>query len=238
MRDIRPGQREAQALASLDRALPRLQKSAPRAGTFTIVGGGPSVADHVEELAEAETIACINHTHDWLIGRGIIPTYTILYEIIEPVAVGITPRAQVTYLIASQCNERTFEHFEGCHVLMWHAANSIPDADLAAREPGAVLVTGGATTAVRALNLGYLMGWRHFAGYGLDSSFDGNSHVYHHADGDCIDVPFNGNNYRTYKIYAKQAEQVIRFRERHADVRMTVHGRGLLPDMFEHHFGD
>lgn len=237
-RDIRPGQREAQTTASLVRNLPRLAKSAPREGVMAIVGGGPSVADHVDRIREANAVTCVNHVHDWLIGQDIIPDFCVLYEIVEPKTVGITPHPDVTYMIASQCNETIFDHFRQSRVMMWHVANAATDKVIQASEPQAQLVRGGATTIVRALNVSYIMGWRDFVAVGVDSSFEDQSHVYGDANPDCVGREFGGKTYKTTKIYAKQAEEVVRFRRNMPNVTLKIYGRGLLPDMYQQTYGD
>lgn len=236
---VEAGQRDIQMLTSLQRDLPRLKRGKPKEGVFAVVGGAPSIKDHLEEIRAADAIICANHVHNWLIERDIVPDYCALFEIVRFWKTGITPHRGVTYLIASQCFDATFDEFAGYPVIMWHTYGS-GQANAAIRKmegDQAPLIAGGSTTIMRGFNIGYQMGWRRFAGIGIDSSFVGQTHVYHNVGGNHMEHRFNGNVYRTIPTMVKQAHDFVKFVKRH-DIEIKVHGSGLLPDMFHHEFGD
>ena len=68
------------------------------------------------------------------------------------------------------------EALEGQRVTLWHGGFDI-DAQLKVLEPyqhkPIVIVGGGYTIGIRALTLGYHLGYRKFVMYGVDSSFSG-----------------------------------------------------------------
>jgi uncharacterized Rossmann fold enzyme len=140
-------------------------------GTLVIVGSGMSVADHVDEIrqekAAGRPVIAVKGAHDWLLERDIVPDAWVCMDPQGKIVNGIQQkRTEVCYLVASQSHPAVFDHLEGCQVVMWHAWAGKEEQDLA---PDAMWVGGGSTSGLRALTLGYLMGFRRFVLYGFDS---------------------------------------------------------------------
>jgi len=114
--------------------LPELaQKTIPRQGKAIIVGGAPSVKDHLEEIKEYQknphnAVFAVNWTHTWLIKNEIIPRACVFFEIDpEPGSALVTCHPDVSYFICSHCHPKTFDSLVGYKRVLWH---SIPNSDI------------------------------------------------------------------------------------------------------------
>lgn len=254
------GRIDAHVGVNIKRKYPRLRVERARAGTFVIAGGGPSIEDHLDRLRELQHepngICAVPGSHAWLMQNGIIPKWCILLEVnIDTRALCETPNDETTYLIASHCHKSTFDHFKGRNIVMWHAFAGSNERKYV-REvdgPDAAILGGGCTSALRALNVGLVLGYRQFEMFGVDSSFskgDERSHVYGtdypwYVKGQIIDIEFNRHWYKTAGYLATQARDFAKFCKIHGPALdmalppprqwgVKVHGEGLLPDMHRH----
>lgn len=91
------------------------RRQLPRFGRCVIVGGAPSIKNHLEEIRELSkdphnAIFCLNWTHTWLIQNGIIPDGCVFFEIdAEPNSILDNAHKGITYFICSHCHPKTFE---------------------------------------------------------------------------------------------------------------------------------
>lgn len=233
-----PGERDNNVLRSLDRDIPWIENAQPRPGVLQVAAGGPSLPD--APIDPHQPIICVNYTHEWLIEQRIIPTFCAFHEIDARLdLLGIKPHPDVTYLLSAQCADVMFEYLKGHRVKQW-----APDMGrrnnqtVKGRIPNAAFIKGGVPAGMRALRLGYALGWRRFACYGFDSSYGQQSHAYCdiETDGD-MDLEWGGQRYRTSPPLVKQAKAFMQF-QRDYGVDIMVHGSGLLPDMHRQQFGD
>lgn len=229
--------------------------------TLCIVGGGPSIEQTLPELidliAGGAKVMAVNMTHDWLIERGVIPTFGIVCDPAEWVVSYQTPTPGVKYLIASQCCDAVFEKFRDVpEVFLFHAEGInedrkiIYDAAVEARLP-TFSVVGGSTTSHRGQDIAaLLLGFAELRFFGLDSSAAGNRmHPYDKPHLDPVNIPFKlldpSNGRELHTIYwtnkpmfhqLRQFEIVLAERRegiragRYPKIRLAFHGSGLLPD--------
>lgn len=233
-----------QATENLARDLPLFVEQSEHGMEAIIVGGGPSLADNLANLrfhkGRGAVVFALNGTHDWLIERGIVPDFHVMLDARPENArfVG-RPHRWVTYLMASQCHPSVFDALEGQHVIVWTACTDAPENDqaLAARFPGkpVMLVGGGATVGLKAMNLAYLWGFRRFSLYGFDSSYRGEAnHAYRQDLNDResrMEVHAAGKDFICAPWMAKQT---MEFQGQYRQLtslgcRINVHGDGLLP---------
>lgn len=231
--------------------LPELeQKILPRRGSAIIVGGAPSVKNHLEELKTlskdpSNYIFAINWTHTWLINNGIVPHGLVCFEIdVEPGTVLKTAHPDVTYYICSHCDQKTFDQLQGFKRVLWHSvpnseAESKVKEELFANSP---TVGGGVVTFTRTLIIALFLGYRNFEVFGCDSSYpeDENTHVDGYEtlmndekDGFYVYARNNTTNdvqrFRTIGQLTLQHEEFKEFcRVNHGFFTMRVHGDGLL----------
>lgn len=148
--------------------------------TLIICGGGPSIGE-IEQLKQIRAlqkkggkVLAINRTHDWLFTKGITPWAGILLDPVPAVANYIAPRRGVRYYVGSQCHPETLDVFDKPDIqkALWHAA-SVPELDewLTPTERLLCVPANGSTCGLRAILLGYMLGFREIHLFGMDSSY-------------------------------------------------------------------
>lgn len=161
--------------SSLERGLPELAPAlCSHDGTFVIVGSGPSMPQFVDDLkaeqALGRPICAVNHAHDFLVTQGIEPTFFLTIDPRPRADYHLTQLPQSTfYLLASRVHPEMFDRLKDHHVILWHAWADQDQAEDIWNSRKAFLIGGGTTSGIRAINVGYLLGFRKFVLYGLDS---------------------------------------------------------------------
>ena len=234
-------------------------------GTAVIVGGAPSIKDHIEEIRTFSkkpntVIFALNWTHNWLLQNGIKPTGTVFFEIdAEPDDILDTADPDTTYFVCSHCHPKTFDQLlakvSKKNVILWHM---IPDNKLGAdafkecfaNQP---MIGGGISTFLRTHALATCLGYRDFDLFGVDSSFpagNASTHVEGYPtivkpDEDGLDIWAKDDKtgdvkgFKTVGYLAMQAEEFKQYCIRnHKLFRMRVHGDGLLPFIHQHMWPD
>lgn len=223
--------------------LPWLRLSPEHAGVAVIVGGGPSVVDHVEDIrAHAEagaTLIAINGAATWLIDHcGILPAFQLTCDAKKETAGLIEPRVPA-HLLASQCDPATVTR--GAVVTLFHmimdgVEDHLPPARV--KRGGYALIGGGASSGNTALAVAYTLGYRTLHCYGFDSSNRGDAtHAYAQPMNALIPnirVAWAGKEYVSSLAMKAQAEkfQVTAQRLEQLGCKINVHGDGLLPAMW------
>lgn len=227
--------------SSVDRRLAEFKPEDINNRIMTIVASGPSLGNHLEDLKEnqkrGDLIVCVNGSHDWLIHHEVVPDTLVLCDALPSISDLFTPHPDVDYLVASQCHPKVFDKLKGYKVTIWHSWLS--NESLGCPIESIVdkhgvkgwIVYGGGTAALRCLNLGYLMGFRKFVYFGLDSSFLGERHhVAGGNKGDPIELEYQGQSFDTDKSLASQAQD---FEDLYSitfnDCRIDAIGEGLIP---------
>lgn len=234
----------SQAERNLQRDLPVFVEQSENSYEAIIVGGGPSLADELTNLrfhkGRGGIIFALNGAHDWLIERGIVPNFHVMLDARpENARFVVKPHKSVTYLIASQCHPDVFDALEFQEVITWTACTDTPENDhaLAAKFPGKpmMMIGGGATVGLKAMNLAYLWGFRRLALFGFDSSYRGEAnHAYRQEmnDGESrMTIHAAGKDFICAPWMAKQTQEFQRqYRQLTAEgCRINVYGDGLLP---------
>lgn len=161
VRGIAATQHDANVMASKDRV--RIGKSVSNGKPLAIVGGGPSVESHLEELRNwSGDIWAINWTAEWLSDRGI-PSWLVTVDS----SIKSIPKAKLTTgaILASCVDPAIFDEYPGaqCFDLIEDAPNGI---------------VGGSSTACRIPLLAILMGYGDVHFFGCEGSFTlGRTHV-------------------------------------------------------------
>jgi len=151
-----------------------------------ICGGGASIAKTIPQIrrhwmasqkGKPVQLVAVNKTHDWLVKRGIIPTFAALCDPREHVVSYITPRKDVIYLLSTGCHPAVFKKFHeaGAAFAVWVAVNEEKDREEISRDypPSKgyshAFVTGGSTVGTRMVPLGTVLGFHDFELHGFDS---------------------------------------------------------------------
>lgn len=164
-----PEEIRSNIVTNLARGLPEVVPGPlPHDGSFVLCGSGPSLLDHVDEIkaekALGRPVVAIKGAHDVLVAHGVIPDVYLSVEVRDrPIR---TPQKECLYLLASRCPPGLFESLKDYSVQVfhtWDGKEPIPELK------GKPLLTGGSTSGLRAVTVGYAWGFRRFVMYGYDS---------------------------------------------------------------------
>jgi hypothetical protein len=135
---------------------------------------------------------------------------------------------------ASRCPPSTFDYLKGRKVLLWHSWAEGPEME--AIGPGKLAVGGGTTSGLRAVNIGYLLGFRKFTMYGYDSCnrADGVKRFTGDVTGPAIDVFVGGPSGKKFSCNMAMAQQANEFQKLFdvmGDLQVEVKGPGLIAEI-------
>ncbi len=206
--------------------------------TAVIVGGGPSLKEHLfyvrgMQMAGAKVFAT-NNAYQYLLENGIrADAHVMLDARIENLE--FVPRGTCEKYYASQCHPKVLEE-AGDDLICWHAAMASYHGLIERQDPNAVSLGGGTTVGMKALSLAYLLGHRHLRLFGFDSCYREGHHAYPQAMNDnekVLDVTVAGEKFRCAPWMITQSEE---FKEI-APVLVScgcvlrVYGEGLIPHL-------
>lgn len=219
---------------------------------------GPSLKTTIDVLRdEAEqtgaAIISVSGAHDFLIERGIVPTYHVECDPRPHKADNIDrPILGVQYLIGSGVHPVFFDKLcgtgnhdrTGMDVSLWH----ISTPEHASRiidelgENSDCLISGGGSVGLRAIPLLYNMGYRDISIYGMDCSFseDGSSQwAGKHAGKrqDLCEVICGERIFCSSPILLTYATGFFETVQRVTDMTIRLYGDGLLQNMCRLHEG-
>jgi hypothetical protein len=196
----------------------------------------PSFIDEIKEHRKAgRPIVAVKAAHDFLCENGVEPDLWVNLDPRDRTS-GIQKANDYTvYLVASRCPPVTFEHLKGKKILLWHSWTDSPEQK--ALGPGKLAIGGGTTSGMRAINIGYLLGYRKFVLYGYDSCnrADGIKRFTGEKTGPTLDV-FIGAEKRKFTCNAAMAQQANEFQMVYAvmpDITVEAKGPGLIAAIIE-----
>jgi uncharacterized Rossmann fold enzyme len=226
--------------SALARDLPEFAPSCCKHdGTFVLVASGWSMPGFIDEIKAhrdaGRTIVAVKSAHDFLVEHGVRPD---LYVNLDPRdrTKGVTLKNDTTvYLIASRCPPVMFDHLADKKVVVWHSWAE--GEELQAIGGKKLCVGGGTTSGMRAINLGYLLGFRKFVLYGYDSCnrFDGVKRFTGEMTGDTIDV-YVGEHKRKFTCNMAMAQQANEFQLIYGvmpDITIEAKGDGLIAEILK-----
>lgn len=164
--------------SSLARGLPLCSPLPERIGHLAIVGSGPSVREHIDELREwPGDIWTINGAYHYLLGHNIVADGFIGVDPLPGLAEYVEhSHPETTFYISGLCDPAVFDALRVRDVRTW-----FPEQDTV-KFPGGIWLVGGGTTAVtRAPLLAKMLGWRDITIFGADCSFEESRYCYEHG---------------------------------------------------------
>ncbi len=212
-------------------------------GHICIVGGGPSLADTLDELKWRKSIGqkvwALNGAGRFLYRHGICPDAVVIADARPENADFLSELNQnTTVYLASQCHPAVFDNAEDyeLQIILWHA-NSPGMAELLGEEQArpVFLIGGGTTVGMNAMVLAFASGYRKIHLYGFDSSYrDTTHHAYKQSLNDSdriIDALYKDQKFKTTSWMAQQVDDFVALVPGLlADgCIITVAGDGLLP---------
>jgi hypothetical protein len=211
-------------------------------GVAIMVGGGPSVADFIEQIRAMKmaggTVFAMNGASSWLHRHGIVPDYQVIADAKEETATLVDLDAKA-HLFASQVNAKTMEAVE--RPVIWQLGDEKIEEWFPAhrvKSGGYALIGGGASVGNSALCLVAVLGYRDIHAFGYDSSYRGEaSHAYDQRMNrfiPTVEIEWAGKTYTASVAMKAQAEkfQMTAQSLKQMGCRITVYGDGLLQHMY------
>ncbi len=249
-----PQEHRANIVSALGRGLPELSPAlCSHDGSLVIVGSGPSLTAHLEELkgerAKGRPIMSLKGTHDYLIENGLPPNLWLTIDP-RPRVNQLQKKSEDTiYLVASRCHPDIFDALKDSKVIVWHSSAEQDGAEDIWRERKAMVVGGGTTSGTRAIFVGYILGFRKFVLYGMDSCnaqdgitkrFDGSltgptvevKTGYHVGKENRVN---NGRTFICNQAMAQQGNDFIMTLKMMPEVTFDIKGDGLLKAIYQDH---
>lgn len=220
--------------------VPKLKNPLPeRPERLFVVGFGPSLVDTWKDIRDG-VVLTTSGAHDFLISKGIIPTYHVESDSREHKVFFLrNPHPDTTYYLGSQCHPKMFARLRHNKVVMWHGyVNGSIDEHLAVAnryDPGSVLLSGGTNAGLRAVIVGRHLGFKQFVLHGIDCSYRGDvqwagkhSGATHHA----VQVRCNDKVFNTSDIMMRATDDFFTqmFTPGLRDCSFLVAGDGLLAE--------
>lgn len=170
------------------------------AGHVAVVGGGPSLADHLDELRAWDgPIWAINATWKWLKDRGIKATF---FTIDPKPQAGLKLERGESALVASVCCAELFASLRAGNVRTFDLAFDVAEG-----------VQSGVTSATATPHLAVKMGHSSVTFFGCDGSFEGHDAYVYPTDlpADLVVVEAGGRGFATKPEFIMQTEDLAAF---------------------------
>lgn len=208
-----------------------------------LVGGGPSVEDNLEEIANLAkgpdtVVFAMNAASQYLRKHGIEVDYQVMADAKEESTTLVDKDAK-GHLFASQVNPATMEAVD--NPIIWHLEIGEVEKFMPVervKRGGYALIGGGAAVGNSGLCVAYAMGFRELRVFGYDSCHRGEkSHAYDQPMNwamPCVTVEWAGKEYYTSVSMKAQAEkfQITAQELRRLGCNIVLYGEGLLPAMW------
>lgn len=163
---------------------------------LAVVGGGPSILQHLNEIKSCDEVWAINETWRFLSSQGIESAMFSVDadDLLAPMAKGAT-----SAVLASRCSPLVFDALRGKSVRVFHLSQDGPNG-----------VFGGSSSATCAFHAAVKMGFKDITFFGCESSFpDGQTHAYRNEDrAHLMLVQCNGGEYLTAPDFYTQAQEL------------------------------
>ena len=211
-----------------------------RPQTMALVCYGPSLQETWRGVAadreKGAIVVSTSGAHDFLTAKGIKPDWHVDCDPRAHKAEHVSPVDGVRYMLASCSHPRFIEKLAPFDLSLWHMVNTRQDLRILDEiEPDGWLVLGGGNVGLRAITLGYCMGFRDFSVYGMDCSFadDGAQHAGSHAGKrqHPIQVRCGTDEFWSSAVWVENARQFSQSCLTLKDAHFHLHGRGLLQSM-------
>ena len=207
-------------------------------GNMVLVASGWSMPDYIDEIKAHQKagrpIVSIKATHDFLVENGVEPDLWVNLDPRDRTSGIKHLNDHTTYMPASRCPPSTFDYLKGKKVLLWHSW--APGPEMEAIGPGKVAIGGGTTSGLRAINIGYILGYRNYHMYGYDScnSPDGRKKFCGATPGATVDIWVGGPTGKKFNCNMAMAQQANEFQklfEVMPDLNLNVVGPGLIAEI-------
>lgn len=221
--------------SALARNLPELAPAiCAHDGTFVIVASGPSMPSFIEDIRKeydlGRPICAVNGAYDFLVENGITPNFFLTVDP-RPMPQNCTkPQQDTIYLLASRVNPEVFDRLTNHKVMLWHSWSQEPECNA---WKGRFGIGGGTTSGLRSINIGYILGFRKFVMYGMDSCLAEDRDTKRFTgeivgDGRVIDMIVGERTFYCNGALAQQANEFQKVYEGMPDASIESKGDGII----------
>ena len=234
--------RNIQANAALE--LPWLKTQPAHEASAVIIGGGPSAADHIDEIRMMQQggahVFAVNGASLWARKHKVTPNFQFIADAQEVTATLVDPEA-LEHIFASQVHPKTMASVAKptvCHLGSANLMDHLPAEKL--QEGGFAILGGGVSAGSLVPSLIYAMGYRDLHLFGLDSSYrNGKSHAYDQPMNGtipCIEFELEGETFVASLPMKLQAEKLLGIVDqlKAGGCTLTVYGNGLFQALYNH----
>lgn len=201
-------------------------------GTFVLAASGPSLPLFIEairaEQANGRPVCAVNGAYDFLVDNGIAPNLFLTVDP-RPMPQNVTkPQGETVFLLASRVNPEVFDRLKEHKVMLWHSFGSLDEAKAYKGNPS---IGGGSTSGMRAITVGYILGYRKFVLYGMDSCLAEDRLTKRFTGeqaGQVIDVIVGDRTFYCNGAMAQQANESQELVQTFPDIKLDFKGDGLL----------
>jgi hypothetical protein len=173
----------------------------PNPRKLSIVGGSPSVVDHLDEIRGTDVWA-INRTHKWLAEKGI---NSLLFSVDPDECLADCVHGGA--ILSSAVHPSVWDKLEGKPSLAFHQMGGAPEGWQG------LTIAGSSTTAGYGPALGLWLGYRDITFYGCEGSFPnpdegGVTHAYTNEAKDVLQIDIGGGRYWCNVDHLYQCERL------------------------------
>lgn len=203
---------------------PAVQETAPHGRPLAVVGGGPSIIEHLDEVREFADVWAINGACGFLREHGIESTLLSLdpVDFLAPRVAGARKA-----LLCSRCHPEVFRTLLGADITLFDAVNDLAEGGMWASVSTATVVFHLATT----------LGFRQTTFFGCEGSFAQKSHAYM-DEAELQEYRFvvdvNGEHFLTAPDLYMLTTQMAFFLRRSINNAFTERSGGLLRALVAH----
>ena len=228
--------------------------------TFVMVCGGPSLAEHLDEIhakvlqPDKYLVACSNMTAGYLLQHGITAHVHFILDPQEKKRKDVAPGKtshQTQYWINAACDPAVFSELrpQGIKPYMFladfdaegRAIKAVQESMLPG-QPGMMAIQGGTMAGLRAINLADARGFRKMEYYGFDATVkvtEGGAqpYAYEKKRGEAIiEVQCDccGELFNTTLIFQKQVNEFLEWRHNMPWMDISIIGGGLISHYQDH----
>lgn len=229
-------QRDLQIKRAIERVKGRIQAVYQlRDHPIAVVNYGPSLNDTWEKIRDFKSIITCSGAHQFLVERGITPTWHID---VDPRAhkaklIG-TPQKETEYLIASTCHKAVFDLLEGFNVKLWHIFDST-DEGWRKLPHGEWSITGGCSAGLRCVTMARFLGFTDLHIFGMDGNqsdqYGKHAAAHPNQPPSYSELEYEGRVFKTTPSMLEAARQTFHELDQMSDVKTTFYGDGLVQSM-------
>lgn len=171
--------REAHVAINIERKVSRFldrpDLTLRRYDPIAIVGGGPSVKRHLDDIRKFKYVMAAGSSHDFLVENGIVPNFAVSTDSKPETSLYFqNPQKGVAYLIASVCPPALFDWLKDYDVQMWHFNEQVDPPHYR----GETSIGWGCMVGVVCIQMALWLGFQEQHYFGYDCCLEETTHAY------------------------------------------------------------